>query len=364
LPLDLSETFVVGITSTALFDLSEADAVFRSKFAEDKQTAVSEYRAYMLKRENDHLEDGTGMPLVKALLALNRYRQEADPRPLVEVVVMSRNSPETGVRVLNNIRSRKLQISRHAFTGGESVVRYLEAFDVDLFLTTNVGDAQRVIDGGTCPAAIVKAPPSDMATPPENQVRIAFDGDAVLFDEGSELVYRTQGLAGFHLTEDAQQDVPMSQGPYASLLQKLARLQKRLPFGVEFSPVHIAVVTARNAPAEMRVIKTLRGWGVYVNEMFFLGGVDKGKILRALRPHVFFDDQDLHLDAAAKHVPACKVPYRSSSPLNAGHGLNVVPPAFAAENPATLRVFDVLRVREGKPLRAFITRRLRLLRLW
>jgi 5'-nucleotidase len=313
--LDLSETLVVGISSTALFDLTEADGVFRSKFAEDRQTAVSEYRAYMLDRENEPLEDGTGMPLVKALLALSKYRKDGDTRPLVEVVVMSRNSPETGVRVLNNIRSRNLPISRHAFTGGEPVVRYLDAFDVDLFLTTNVGDAQRVIDGGTCAAAIVKAPPSEMAAPPENQVRIAFDGDAVLFDESSELVYKTKGLAGFHSHEDAQQDVPMSQGPYASLLQKLSRLQTRLPFGVEFSPVHIAVVTARNAPAEMRVIKTLRKWGIYVNEMFFLGGVDKAKILRALRPHVFFDDQDLHLDAAAKHVPACKVPYRSGSAL-------------------------------------------------
>jgi len=314
--LDLSETLVVGISATALFDLTEADGVFRSKFAQDRQTAVSEYRAYMLARENNPLEDGTGMPLVRALLALSKYKKDEDPRPLVEVVVMSRNSPETGVRVLNNIRSRRLPITRHAFTGGESVVSYLDAFDVDLFLTTNVGDAQRVIDGGACAAAIVKAPPSDMAAPPEDQVRIAFDGDAVLFDEGSELVYKTKGLADFHLSEDAQQDVPMSQGPYASLLQKLSRLQRRLPFGVEFSPVHIAVVTARNAPAEMRVIKTLRRWGVYVNEMFFLGGVDKAKILTALRPHVFFDDQDLHLDAAAKHVPACKVPYRSGSALN------------------------------------------------
>lgn len=314
MPLDLSETLVVGITSTALFDLSESDTVFRAKFASDKETAVAEYRAYTLERENDSLPDGTGMHLVKALLNLNKYREEGD-KPLVEVVVMSRNSPETGVRVFNNIRARALPISRHAFTGGESVVPYLDAFDVDLFLTTNAKDAQKVIDGGTCATAILKAPPSDMAAIPEGQVRIAFDGDAVLFDDSSEIVFKAKGLAGFHANEDLKQDLPMPEGPYALFLEKLSRLQARLPFRVEFSPVHIAIVTARNAPAEMRVIKTLRHWGVYANEIFFLGGLEKAKVLKAFRPHIFFDDQDLHLAPAAVHVPSGKVPYRSGSSL-------------------------------------------------
>lgn len=313
--LDLSETLVVGVTATALLDLTEADSIFRDKFAKDKETAVSEYRAYMLANEDEPLQDGTGMPLVKALLQLNRYQKEGD-KPLVEVVVMSRNSPETGVRVFNNIRAKNLAISRHAFTGGESVVPYLDAFDVDLFLTTNIKDAQRVIDGGNCAAAIVKTPPSDLASIREGQVRIAFDGDAVLFDDSSEIVYKAEGLQCFHSNEDAKKDVPIPEGPYAVFLEKLSRLQKRLPFGVEFSPVHIAIVTARSAPAEMRVIKTLRHWGIYVNEIFFLGGVEKAKVLRAFRPHIFFDDQDLHLDAAAKYVPSGKVPYKSDSPLN------------------------------------------------
>lgn len=326
MPLDLSNTLVIGVSSTALFDLSEADRVFRARFAEDKQTAVAEYREYTLKRENDDLDDGTGMPLVKALLELNKYRQPGDP-PLVEVVVMSRNSPETGVRVFNNIRRKGLSISRHAFTGGESVIEYLEAFDVDLFLTTNIKDAQRVIDGGRCAAAIVKAPPYDADPIPEGQVRIAFDGDAVLFDESSEIVYKAEGLAGFHKNEDLQQDVPIPEGPYAVLLEKLSKLQKRLPFPVEFSPVRIAIVTARNAPAELRVIKTLRHWGVYVNEIFFLGGVEKAKVLKAFRAHIFFDDQDLHLDPAARHVPACKVPYKTGSPLNEQDQTGEVPDA-------------------------------------
>lgn len=313
---DLSDTLVVGISATALFDMKEADSVFREKFARDKDTAIAEYRAYMLARENDDLSDGTGMPLVKALLSLNQHRKHGDAKPLVEVVVMSRNSPETGVRVFNSIRSRGLPVSRHAFTGGESVVDYLEAYDVDLFLTTNVEDAQRVIDGQACAAAIVKEPPHDHPALSETQVRIAFDGDAVLFDESSEIVYKTEGMAAFHSAEDQRQDEPMGDGPYAILLRKLSRLQERLPFSVELSPVRIAIVTARNAPAEMRVIKTLREWGVYVNEIFFLGGVEKTKILRAFRPHIFFDDQDLHLDPASKHIPSCKVPYKSDSPLN------------------------------------------------
>lgn len=313
--LDLSQTLVVGISATALFDLTEADAVFRAKFAKDKETAVLEYRAYMLAHEDERLADGTGMPLVKALLQLNKHQKSGDS-PLVEVVVMSRNSPETGIRVFNNIRLRGLEISRHAFTGGESVVPYLEAYDVDLFLTTNIRDAQRVIDGGQCAAAILKTTPNDMAPIPEGQVRIAFDGDAVLFDESSELVYKAEGLAGFHKQEDALKDIPMPNGPYAILLEKLSKLQKRLPFGVEFSPVHMAIVTARNAPAEMRVIKTLRHWGIYVNVIFFLGGLEKAKVLKAFRPHIFFDDQDLHLDAAAQHVPSGKVPYKTGSPLN------------------------------------------------
>jgi 5'-nucleotidase len=218
------------------------------------------------------------------------------------------------VRVFNNIRSRGLTISRHAFTGGQSVVDYLDAFAVDLFLTTNVEDGQRVIDAQACAAAVLK-PPQAGDAPPEDQVRIAFDGDGVLFDDSSELVYKTEGLDRFHTIENEKQNEPMNDGPYAILLRKLALLQSRLPFGADLSPIRIAIVTARSAPAEMRVINTLRHWGVYVNEIFFLGGVQKSKVVKAFRAHIFFDDQDLHLDPAAKHVPSGRVPYRSDSPL-------------------------------------------------
>lgn len=311
--LDLKDTLVIGISATALFDLSEADRVFREN--EDRDLAVKEYRDYMLEREDDDLEDGTGMPLVEALLELNEHGLNSDS-PLIEVVVMSRNSPETGIRVLHNIRRKKLKVSRHAFTGGESVVDYLGAFDVDLFLTTNVQDAQKVIDGGNCAAAIVKRPPGEISEIKKGQVRIAFDGDAVLFDDSSELVYKSEGLQQFQKTEDQKQDIPLAEGPYATLLRKLSRLQDRLPFSIDFSPVRIAIVTARSAPAEMRVIKTLRNWGVYVDEVFFLGGMEKTEILKAFRPHIFFDDQDLHLEKAAQVVPSGKVPYKTDSLLN------------------------------------------------
>jgi len=314
--LDLSDTLVVGISATALFDMRESDSVFQKKTKEDPQSAIYEYRAYMLQREKDRLPDGTGMPLVKALLGLNKFQDPNDKRPLIEVVVMSRNSPETGVRVFHNIRDRDLAISRHAFTGGESVVDYLEAFSVDLFLTTNPEDAQRVIDEKACAAAVLKKPPENQPRLPEDQVRIAFDGDAVIFDDTSELVYKNEGIKGFHTNEDIKQDEPMLDGPYAQLLRKLSHLQKRLPINVEFSPVRMAIVTARNAPAEMRVIKTLRHWGVYVNEIFFLGGVEKSKVVKAFKAHIFFDDQDIHLDPAAKYTPSGKVPYQSDSPLN------------------------------------------------
>lgn len=316
MPLDLPNTLVVGISTTALFDMSESDQIFRDALKNDPDQAIELFRSFMLKHEDIPLEPGTGFPLVSALLGLNQYKLPNES-PLVEVVVMSKNSPDTGLRVLNSIRHHKLDITRSAFTAGESAADYVDAFGVDLFLTTDANDAQKVIDSQHCAAAILKAPPRDSAPIPEGQVRIAFDGDAVLFSDESELVYKTQGMAAFHAQEDAMQNTPMAEGPYAALLKKLAKLQDRLPMRVEYSPVRIAIVTARNSPSEMRVIKTLRAWGVYVDEAFFLGGLGKDKVLKAFKPHIFFDDQDVHLDAAANLVPSGKVPYLSSSGLQA-----------------------------------------------
>ena len=315
MPKNLKKTLVVGISATALFDMSQSDKIFRDTKDKKPDSAIEAYRNYMLKNEDIPLEQGTGYPVVEALLGLNRYQKDSDS-PLVEVVIMSRNSPDTGVRALNTIRQNQLSITRSAFTAGESVVDYLAAFDVDLFLTTNVKDAQKVIDSRACAAAVVKTPPKGVTKRPKGQVRIAFDGDAVLFDDASELVYKTKGIEEFQNHEYSKQDIPLNAGPYANLLIKLSKLQERLPMRIEYSPIRIALVTARSSPAEMRVIKTLRKWGVYVDEAFFMGGLDKTKILSAFRPHIFFDDQDIHLDRAAKTIPSGKVPYLSSSELS------------------------------------------------
>ncbi|MDQ7069056.1 MAG: 5'-nucleotidase, partial [Sulfurimonas sp.] len=308
----LDKTLVIGISATALFDLSEADKLYKDEFSKHPDRAIEIYRAFMLKNEDVVLKEGIGFALVKALLNLNRYQKEGES-PLVEVVIMSRNSPDTGVQVLNTIREVGLNITRSAFTAGESSADYLEAFDVDLFLTTNEADAQKVIDCGVCASAVLNIPPAYKANLDDEQVRIAFDGDAVLFDESSELVYKEEGIDAFHKNEHKEQNTPMQEGPFAAFLIKLAKLQERLPMKMEFSPIRIAIVTARNSPSDIRVIKTLRHWGVYVDEAFFLGGLEKSKILKSFRAHIFFDDQDVHLKNASLVVPSGKVLYPTNS---------------------------------------------------
>jgi len=312
---NLQDTLVIGIAATALFDLTKEDKLFRDEYKKHPESAIDNYRKHMLESEHVTLGEGIGFPLVQSLLNLNRY-QKSDASPLVEVVVMSRNSPDTGVRVLNTIRALNLNITRSAFTAGESSADYLEAFDVDLFLTTNESDAQKVIDNRVCASAVLSTPPEYKCDIPEDQVRIAFDGDAVLFDESSELVYKEEGIQAFHENEYNSQNTPMGEGPFASFLKKLARLQERLPMKMEFSPVRIAIVTARSAPADLRVIKTLRHWGVYVDEAFFLGDIEKSKILQSFKAHIFFDDQDVHLKESSLVVPSGKVLYPSDSKLN------------------------------------------------
>jgi 5'-nucleotidase len=317
--VSLEQTFVVAISSTALFDMSASDRLFREAKERAPASAVSVYRAHMQEKENEPLRPGTGQPLVRALLGLNRYQSDENT-PLVDVVVMSRNSPETGMQVLNSIRHEGLGITRSAFTGGESVAAYLKAFAVDLFLTTSMEDAQRVIDTGVCATAVLMQPPSRGQDPGNEQVRIAFDGDAVLFSEESELVFQSEGLDAFRNREDQLQDVPLPEGPHARMLLKLARLQQRLPSPVDQRPIRIALVTARSSPAEKRVVNTLRHWGVDLDSAFFMGGVSKAEVLRAFRPHIYFDDQQVHLDRAADHVPSGKVPLPTERGPAGPHG--------------------------------------------
>lgn len=303
MPLSFSETLVVGISSRALFDLEEENQLFQTQ-------GVFEYRKQQKERENVILNPGTGFHVVKALLNLNKLAKER----LVEVIVMSKNSPETGVRILNSIQHHQLDITRSAFTGGERLHDYMEAFDVDLFLSKEEAEVQRIIDSNVCSAALIYPPPVGF-TPETGTVRIAFDADAVLFSDESEQIYKTQGLEAFHANEKAKENQPLKEGPHAKLLKMLSTIQKKMNTGVELSPLRIAIVTARNSPSHMRVIKTLREWDVYVDEAFFLGGISKDKVLKAFKAHIFFDDQDAHLKPAMGLVPSARVPYKSSSPL-------------------------------------------------
>lgn len=303
MPVDFSDILVIGVSSRALFNLEEENAVFENE-------GIEGYRKYQQEREDEPLEPGTAFVLVKSLLELNN---KADKR-IVEVVVMSRNSPETGVRMLNSITKHMLDITRVALSGGEPLSPYIEAYDVDLFLSKDEKDVQSVIDSKASAAATIYEPPTEF-DPKDNRVKIAFDADAVLFSDDSEYRYKTEGMDAFHKYESEHENDPLSEGPFAKLLIKLSKIQEHLPTSIELSPLRLSIVTARNAPSHMRVIKTLRKWGVYVDEAHFLGGLSKDKVLKAFGAHIFFDDQETHLSATSKVVPSGKVPYSSDSKM-------------------------------------------------
>ena len=305
--VDLSQILVIGVSSRALFDLEEENTIFNEK-------GLLEFRKYQYEHENELLKPGTAFYLVKSLLELNKQAS----KQIVEVVVMSRNSPETGVRVMNSIKAHGLDIKRLAFTGGESLYGYIAGYDVDLFLSMDPEDVQKVIDSGSSAAALIYAPPSEFNSE-TSRVKIAFDADAVLFSDDSEFRYKTEGLDAFQKHEKENEKNAMKEGPFAKLLIKLSKIQEHLPMAVEMSPLRLAIITARSAPSHLRVINTLREWGVYIDEVHFLGGLSKDKILATFGAHIFFDDQEAHLGPASKVVPSGKVPYASGSKMD---GLN------------------------------------------
>ncbi|MBE0442608.1 MAG: 5'-nucleotidase [Psychrobacter sp.] len=325
--VDFSNTLIVAISATALFDLSESENHLLQLLQQRPDDVIKEFRDYMIERENEPLNIGAGYPLIQALLNLNKYCNDCLDKdievdaPLVEVVIISKSSPDTGIQVLNAILEKGLNISRSAFISGSPVAPYIKDFNVDLFLTTNRDDAQQVADANICACAILDATPVNTYELDTQQLRIAFDGDAVLFDDSGELLYKQKGLRAFHAREAQMRDLPIEKGPYAELLIKLSNLQERLPASLKYSPIKIALVTARNAPADLRAIKTLREWGVNVDMAFFLGGLEKTAVLRTFAPHIFFDDSIKHIDAARNFIPTALVPYHSNSLL---HGSNYV----------------------------------------
>lgn len=295
---DLKDKLVIGISSRALFDLEKENSIFETE-------GVSAYKRFQRDNENIGLKPGTAFPLVKALLKLNKVQDEC----LVEVVVMSKNTPDTGLRIMNSVEDYGLNITRAAFSGGESLSPYLDAFEVDLFLSKSEEDVQRAIDSGKA-AAFLYQPPEQFEQV-DDVIRIAFDGDAVLFSEESERIYQQEGLEAFLKHERENQNKNLPEGPFAKLLKMLSYVQKKCPF--ESRPVRIAIVTARSAPAHARVIKTLRDWDVDVDNAFFLGGVSKDNVLKAFGACIYFDDQDIHLAGASRLVPSAKVPYKSDT---------------------------------------------------
>jgi 5'-nucleotidase len=288
----LAGKLVVAISSRALFDLNESHRIYT-------ESGVDAYHRYQVAHEDEVLAPGPAFALVKKLLLLNRSDNQ-----YVEVILLSRNSADTGLRVFNAIKHYGLDISRAAFTKGEPTSRYVPAFGAHLFLSADTDDVRRVLTDGYAAATIV---PSTVGKNETNDLRIAFDGDAVLFSDEAERVYQKSGLAAFSQSETDAALQPLSGGPFKEFLAGLHRIQS--DFAADQSPIRTALVTARSAPAHERVIRTLRAWNIRIDEALFLGGLDKGEFLRAFGADIFFDDQHTHIESAARHVATGHVPH-------------------------------------------------------
>lgn len=297
MPLKLDDKLVVGISSRALFDLEEENEIFETQ-------GLKAYSEYQLTHENDILKPGTAFPLIKALHKLN-----SEGKYLTEIIVMSKNSADTSLRIFNSIEHYGLKISRAALVGGASIAPYLDAFRTDLFLSANEKDVQEAINANI--AAGIICSHSDLPINPEQdieEIRIAFDGDAVIFSDESEKIYQEKGLDAFAEHEHKNAQKPLPEGPFAKLLKTISVIQQG--FSEEKPPIRTALVTARNAPAHERVIRTLRAWDIRIDEAFFLGGIEKSEVLKAFGANIFFDDQTVHTEPASKWVPSARVPYK------------------------------------------------------
>lgn len=290
MPKTLEDKLVVGISSRALFDLAEANEVY-------ERDGLSAFRAYQREHEHEVLEPGRAFPLVRGLLAVNKGAGEH----LVEVIIFSRNDADSAMRVLRSVEAHGLDITRGVFRGGRDPWQLLPALSCDIFLSAEPSQVLKAQAQGV-PAALI-LPGAAHATD-DGEVRIAFDGDAVLFDGASQGVYDRDGLEAFHDHEASHAERAMEGGPFRPFLEGLARIQARLGSG---APIRTALVTSRGAPAHYRVVNTLREWGLTVDETYFLGGVDKAAALAAFGAHIFFDDQLVHVESASHRVPAAQV---------------------------------------------------------
>jgi 5'-nucleotidase len=286
--ISLDGKLVVAISSRALFDFEEENQVF-------EQTDDRAYMKLQLDRLEIPAKPGVAFSLVKKLLAFNQAGAQH-----IEVVILSRNDPVSGMRVFRSAQHYGLPIQRGSFTRGQAPWRYLKPLHANLFLSTHLSDVRAALDAGV-PAAQVYPHSAHASDAHPNEVRIAFDGDAVLFSDEAEQVYQAQGLNAFQQHEKDKASQPLSAGPFKPLLEALHRLQTQ---GTPSMRIRTALVTARSAPAHERAIRTLMNWNVEVDEAMFLGGLEKGEFLREFEPDFFFDDQTGHIESAARHVPA------------------------------------------------------------
>lgn len=287
------ERFTVAISSRALFALDDAHALF-------ERDGLDAYIRYQIEHESETLGPGIAFPLVRKLLALNTGRNQG---PHIEVILLSRNSGDTGLRIFNSVEQHGLDIVRAAFTSGAPPFPYIQPFGAQLFLSTHAEDVRAALAAGVAAATVL---PSSATTRDTSELRIAFDGDAVVFGGESEAVSQREGLEAFSKHERERGDEPLPVGPFRGFLEALHRIQSAFP--AEASPLRTALVTARSAPAHKRVILTLRHWGVRIDEALFLGGRDKGPFLRAFGADIFFDDSHLNTESARQHVATGHVP--------------------------------------------------------
>ncbi|MFL0802222.1 MAG: 5'-nucleotidase [Agarilytica sp.] len=287
MPTGFGNKLVIAISSRALFNLDDSHQVFEEK-------GLGAYSQYQIEHEDVILEPGDAFHMVEKLLRINTLL-EGEPR--VEVILLSRNSADTGLRVFNSINHYGLKITRAAFTGGESPYRYITPFNAHLFLSMDAEDVRRALGYGVAAATLM---PSRKDQKQPDELRFAFDGDAVLFSDEAEKVFKQDGLDAFTKSESASAKTPLSGGPFKLFLAALQSLQSEFSEGD--CPIRTALVTARSAPAHERVIRTLRAWNIRIDESLFLGGLSKGEFLRAYGADVFFDDQEAHCESANEHV--------------------------------------------------------------
>lgn len=302
MPYSLSDKLVIAVASSALFDLAESDRVYRERGTE-------QYRQFQRDHEEDVLEPGVAFALIKRLLALNG---RDDEERWVEVILLSRNDPDTGLRVFNSIQHYALDITRAVFVSGRDPIRYLVSFNAALFLSANPKDVKDAIMQGAPAGRVFPTKYVDDESQPE--LRIAFDFDGVIGDDSAEAVSATKGLAEFLRSEKEKSQETFPKGPLHKFFSEISRLQKRelsrKMSDENYHPrIRIAIVTARNAPAHERVVMSLRDWGIQVDEVFFLGGIEKSKILEVFKPHIFFDDQLAHIESSAAIAPSAHVPF-------------------------------------------------------